>query len=368
MEIKRADLSSAVVRKTYPFRYGVARVDYFDGEKNVTVFMTRNGEVKFGPFKHVSDNYFEEYYGIISVNVTDFNDRTYSLTINGEELDYEAFVARKKEFSQVKEANDKNIIRRIKNSRLDVDPFSYEVTETGNIIVESPDHKFGLLDKKFNVLRKCNYNLLKYAGNGIFFFENIIQDSSYIGTMDSKGKGIKVVENSYNNVACIKRFGDQFQNGMLDVYDYFDVGVINTNLDEVISLDEGYNHIGPFTYGCCIAKKEEIKHFINDDGKVVFETKANLFEDVFHLGLVPDADVPGIYYSVNGETFDMKQFFYMITLNDETFVLIAKDRKELIYKLNQLLSKLTTKHLNALTEINSIHEKIFEKNYKELGL
>ncbi|MBR6113262.1 MAG: hypothetical protein IKP79_01990 [Bacilli bacterium] len=180
MEIKRADLSSAVVRKTYPFRYGVARVDYFDGEKNVTVFMTRNGEVKFGPFKHVSDNYFEEYYGIISINVTDFNDRTYSLTINGEELDYEAFVARKKEFSQVKEANDKNIIRGIKNSRLDVDPFSYEVTETGNIIVESPDHKFGLLDKKFNVLRKCNYNLLKYAGNGIFFFENIIQDSSYI--------------------------------------------------------------------------------------------------------------------------------------------------------------------------------------------
>ena len=42
--------------------------------------------------------------------------------------------------------------------------------------------------------------------------------------------------------------------------------------------------------------------------------------------------------------------------------------RQRIDKLNQLLSKLTTKHLNALTEINSIHEKIFEENYKELGL
>ena len=354
-KISKVNLKDEIVKKTYPFHYGVARVDYFDGKQNLSVFMKRDGEVAFGPFKEIAAPYFEELQGLISVVVTDLDGKSYTLSLNGEKLSYdEARRITKDHFKLInnyeKEVEEK--ISKVTGEECDY----FKSTNSYRTIARNSSNLYALLDDDYNPLTEFKYSKLCEVGDGTFFFTSKENNKKYYGKLDRDGNEILKLENvnEYD-------FDYGFREGM----------IVNTNPNYSGAFDKDLNNVvkpvhesmSDYRYGHCIAQDGDVVTFYDCNGNETFKHMGKLYENEFRLGMVCDYSIPGLYYSFNGPVLDLKNYFYKVDMDGEIMVLIAKNREEFISKLNEVLSKLAENYLKSLNNINNLQRTINSKEY-----
>ncbi len=354
-KISKVNLKDEIVKKTYPFHYGVARVDYFDGKQNLSVFMKRDGEVAFGPFKEIAAPYFEELEGLISVVVTDLDGKSYTLSLNGEKLSYDETRKITNDHFNIINKDRKELEEKISKVTGEKCVY-YEITNSYRTIARNSLNLYALLDDDYNPLTEFKYSQLCEVGDGTFFFTSKENNRKYYGKLDRDGNEILKLENvnKYN-------FDYGFCEGMIINANRNRSGAFDKDLNNVVK--PVHESISSYRYGHCIANDGDVVTFYDANGNETFKHMGKLYENEFHLGMVCDYSIPGLYYSFNGPVLDLKNYFYKVDIDGEIMVLIAKNREEFISKLNAVLSKLTEKHLKTLSNINNLQETINSKEF-----